>query len=378
MSGARAHKSDILQGTLDLMVLQTLDAMGPLHGYGVARRIEQISEDVLQLNQGTIYASLLRLQQRRWISASWGTSDNNRKAKFYAITRTGRKQLATQAQNWERISARHDADAPAGAALTSMPTWLAVICRRAIDRRCLPSRPARCEFDLEIGRHLDMLTEENIRRGLPPAEARRQAILRFGGPCRSRKQQHEQRGLPFIETTLQDRPLRAARAAQEPGLHGGRDRDAGDRHRRRHRRLQRRRRGAAAAAALRGARPAGRDLRDEPAAPLDPQHRGARPTSPTGGRATRASPTSRPTNSSTRTAAAPAMLFLTGFGEPQGLKAHRRQRQPVRRCSALRRCSDAPSPKTNSGKAASRSRPQLRLWQSASAAIRPSSDADHR
>jgi PadR family transcriptional regulator PadR len=98
-------KSDILQGTLDLMVLQTLDAMGPLHGYGIARRIEQISEDVLQLNQGTIYASLLRLQQRRWISASWGTSDNNRKAKFYAITRAGRKQLAAQAQNWERISA---------------------------------------------------------------------------------------------------------------------------------------------------------------------------------------------------------------------------------------------------------------------------------
>jgi PadR family transcriptional regulator, regulatory protein PadR len=98
-------KSDILQGTLDLMVLQTLDAMGPLHGYGIARRIEQISEDVLQLNQGTIYASLLRLQHRRWISASWGTSDNNRKAKFYAITRAGRKQLAAQAQNWERISA---------------------------------------------------------------------------------------------------------------------------------------------------------------------------------------------------------------------------------------------------------------------------------
>jgi PadR family transcriptional regulator, regulatory protein PadR len=98
-------RSDILQGTLDLMVLQTLDAMGPLHGYGIARRIEQISEDVLQLNQGTIYASLLRLQQRRWISASWGTSENNRKAKFYAITRSGRKQLAAQAQNWERISA---------------------------------------------------------------------------------------------------------------------------------------------------------------------------------------------------------------------------------------------------------------------------------
>jgi PadR family transcriptional regulator, regulatory protein PadR len=97
-------KSDILQGTLDLMVLRTLDVMGPLHGYGLARRIEQISEDVLQLNQGTIYASLLRLQQRRWISASWGVSDNNRKAKFYAITRAGRKQLAAQTQNWQRIA----------------------------------------------------------------------------------------------------------------------------------------------------------------------------------------------------------------------------------------------------------------------------------
>jgi PadR family transcriptional regulator, regulatory protein PadR len=99
------RRSDILQGTLDLMVLQTLEAMGPLHGYGLARRIEQISEDALQLNQGTIYASLLRLHQRRWISASWGTSDNNRKAKFYAITKAGRKQLVAEARNWERISA---------------------------------------------------------------------------------------------------------------------------------------------------------------------------------------------------------------------------------------------------------------------------------
>ena len=97
-------KADILQGTLDLMVLQKLEAMGTLHGDWIARRIEQVSEDVLQLNQGTIYASLLRLQQRRWISASWGTSDNNRKAKYYAITRAGRKQLAEQTQNWERIA----------------------------------------------------------------------------------------------------------------------------------------------------------------------------------------------------------------------------------------------------------------------------------
>src|SRR5213083_991537 len=98
------NRSEVPYGTLDLMVLQTLDAMGPQHGYGIARRIEQISEDMLQLNQGTIYASLLRLQQRRWISASWGTSDNNRRAKFYTITRAGRKQLAAEAENWTRIA----------------------------------------------------------------------------------------------------------------------------------------------------------------------------------------------------------------------------------------------------------------------------------
>jgi transcriptional regulator len=86
------------------MVLKTLDAMGSLHGYGIARRIEQVSGDMLQLNQGTIYASLLRLQQKGWISSDWGVSDNNRKAKFYALTRAGQKQLASEAENWERMA----------------------------------------------------------------------------------------------------------------------------------------------------------------------------------------------------------------------------------------------------------------------------------
>jgi PadR family transcriptional regulator PadR len=99
-----ADKSEILQGTLDLMVLKTLEAMGPLHGYGIARRIEQISEEALQINQGTIYASLVRIMHKGWISGAWGTSDNNRKAKFYSITKSGRKQLHKEAQNWERIS----------------------------------------------------------------------------------------------------------------------------------------------------------------------------------------------------------------------------------------------------------------------------------
>ena len=97
-------KLDLLQGTLDLMVLQTLVSMGPQHGYGIARRIEQVSGDEVLLNQGTIYASLVRLQERGWISAEWGTSDNNRKAKFYSITKKGRKQLAQDAAYWQRLS----------------------------------------------------------------------------------------------------------------------------------------------------------------------------------------------------------------------------------------------------------------------------------
>lgn len=99
-----ASKLDLLQGTLDLMVLQTLAAMGSLHGYGIARRIEQVSGKEVLLNQGTIYASLVRLQQRGWISAEWGTSSNNRRAKYYSITRSGRKQLAKDAAYWQRLS----------------------------------------------------------------------------------------------------------------------------------------------------------------------------------------------------------------------------------------------------------------------------------
>lgn len=97
-------KLDLLQGTLDLMVLQTLASLGPQHGYGIARRIEQVSGDAILLNQGTIYASLVRLQQRGWISAEWGTSDNNRKAKFYSITRSGRKQLSSDVSYWQRLT----------------------------------------------------------------------------------------------------------------------------------------------------------------------------------------------------------------------------------------------------------------------------------
>ena len=96
-------KEDVLRGTLDLLVLKTLETLGPLHGFGIARRIEQVSEDLLYLNQGTLYPALLRLQQKGWITSEWGVSENNRRARFYSLTRTGRKQLAEATESWERM-----------------------------------------------------------------------------------------------------------------------------------------------------------------------------------------------------------------------------------------------------------------------------------
>ena len=96
-------KSDVLQGTLDLMVLKTLDTLGSMHGWGIAQRLQQVSSRMLQLNQGTLYPALLRLEQRGWITSKWGTSDNNRRAKFYSLTRKGRKQLAREEEGWTRI-----------------------------------------------------------------------------------------------------------------------------------------------------------------------------------------------------------------------------------------------------------------------------------
>jgi PadR family transcriptional regulator PadR len=97
-------RTEVMQGTLDLMVLKTLDTLGPLHGYGIARRLEQISENAFQLNQGTLYPALLRLEQRGWISSRWGASENNRRAKFYSLTRSGKKQLEKETRNWARVA----------------------------------------------------------------------------------------------------------------------------------------------------------------------------------------------------------------------------------------------------------------------------------
>ena len=98
-------RSDVMQGTLDLMILKTLESMGPLHGYGIARRIEQVSGDALTLNQGTIYPALLRLEQRGWIKSEWGVSETNRRAKFYSLSRIGKKQIEMETENWERVAA---------------------------------------------------------------------------------------------------------------------------------------------------------------------------------------------------------------------------------------------------------------------------------
>jgi PadR family transcriptional regulator, regulatory protein PadR len=104
----KMEKADVLQGTLVLLVLRTLEAMGPLHGYGIARRIEQISQDLLQLNQGTLYPALLRMEQEKWIASKWGASEKNRRARFYSITAAGRKHLAKETEDWRRMSATID------------------------------------------------------------------------------------------------------------------------------------------------------------------------------------------------------------------------------------------------------------------------------
>ena len=313
------------------MVLQTLDAMGPLHGYGIARRIEQISEDVLQLNQGTIYASLLRLQQRRWISASWGTSDNNRKAKFYAITKTGRKQLATQAQNWERISARHDAAAPPRANADVMQSGSPSSPSRAARSALRPPRRTRSSSS-KWRRTSTCSTEEHIRRGMAPDEARRQAMLRFGGSVQTENSTTTVAACRSSRRRCRTSVTRCRTLRRQPGFTHGRGRS-------RWRSgsvpspsmFSGRPRRAAAAAAVCRARPA------DAKSPRRIPSRGGRTRSPrrriwrTGARATASSPRSRPTPASTTAGPASTSASLTVNGEPAPVKGIATTRQSVRR-----------------------------------------------
>src|SRR5215211_7562483 len=166
-------KHEVLPGTLNLLVLKTLGTMGPLHGYGIARRIEQISGDLLELNQGTIYPALLKLEQLGWIRTRWSVSENNRRAKFYSLTRGGK------AMNRLRIFLSRLRD---------------LFLKRNLEQ----------ELADEIQSHLEMQIEDYERQGMNPDEARYAALRKFGGVDQVKENYRERRGLPFVETFLRD------------------------------------------------------------------------------------------------------------------------------------------------------------------------------
>ena len=209
------QKTDVLQGTLALMVLKTLDVLGSLHGYGIARRIEQISGDLLAVNQGTLYPVLLKLEQEGAIASEWGASENNRRARFYRLTREGRKQLQAETQDWEQTAAI------IGAVLRSEGGGFVMKYLRRFFKRVanLATRRAQDErLREEIEEHIALQTAENIRAGLSPVEARRQAMLKFGGVEAVKEDYRAQRGLLFMENLVQDLRFALRSLRRTPGL----------------------------------------------------------------------------------------------------------------------------------------------------------------
>ena len=230
--------AEVPYGTLDLMVLKTLASLGPQHGYGIARRIEQVAEGALALNQGTIYPALLRLEQKGWIASEWGTSENNRRARFYSITAAGRKQLDAEAQLWARTVV--DGQPPPGAGVV---TRLRVLLARLLGT--LTGRRREDELREELETHLELLADEHRRRGLSDAEARLAARRELGGVAQTREAFRDTRVLPGIDALRQDVRFAVARADARP-----RHDDRGDRaahHRRQQHRGARRRAQSAAA-----------------------------------------------------------------------------------------------------------------------------------
>jgi PadR family transcriptional regulator len=195
-----AQKSEVLQGTLDLMVLKVLDALGTQHGYGIARRIEQVSEQVLQLNEGTVYTSLLRLQQRGWIDSDWGTSENNRKAKYYSITKSGRKQLEREGE-LGADRRRDRAPVEAGRPGVEMTHYLRALAARL--RGLFGDRRVDRELNDEIEAHLRLLTERYVRQGMTSAEAALAARRQFGNVTLLREEHRDMRGIRLIDTLFQ-------------------------------------------------------------------------------------------------------------------------------------------------------------------------------
>ena len=208
-------KSDVLQGTLDLMVLKTLETMGPLHGYGIARRIEQVSGDTLSLNQGTIYPALLRLEQRGWIKSEWGTSETNRRAKFYSLSRIGRKQIETATENWERVADHHGAlprpfQLGAGHGPDTHPAEPL--------RIRLPQKRLDQDLNDELRSHIELAMEENLQRGMSEEEARTAALRAFGGVTQIKESYRVQRGLPFLEVLWSDLRYAVRQLWKSPGF----------------------------------------------------------------------------------------------------------------------------------------------------------------
>ena len=249
--------TDVRQGTLALMVLKTLDVLGPLHGYGIARRIEQISGDLLTVNQGTLYPVLLKLEQEGSIASEWGASENNRKARFYRLTRQGRKQLQAEARSWEQTSGDHRTILCRESAGPEMKTL-----RRLFQRLTSWATSAQDEELLraEIEEHIAMQTAENLRAGLSPIEARRQALLKFGNVEAIKEIYRDQRGLPFMETLVRDTRHALRRLRKTPAFTAAVHPDAGAGYRREHRHLRRDRQHLDQAAAISARRGPGRRL----------------------------------------------------------------------------------------------------------------------
>ncbi len=224
-------KTDVLQGTLALMVLKTLDVLGPLHGYGIARRIEQISGELLTVNQGTLYPVLLKLEQEGSIASEWGASENNRKARFYRLTRDGRKQLRAEAVGLGTDGRHHRAILRREGRGSEMRTV-----RRFFTaaRRLDDQAGAEERLRAEIEDHLALQTAENVRAGLSPVEARRQAVLKFGGSRRDQRTLAGATRTAGSGNAVPGHAPRAATLANGPGVHDRDDADAGAGHRRDH------------------------------------------------------------------------------------------------------------------------------------------------
>ena len=209
-----ADKVDVLQGTLALMILKTLEALAPLHGYGIARRIEQTSGDLLAVNYGTLYPALLKLEQEGYIRSEWGVSDNNRKAKYYSLTRAGRKQLQKEAREWEQTAAimQRFLVGRQGDRMRRI--------RAGFLRLCGLFRKRRLEREMaeELAGHLDLHTEDNIRAGMSPEEARRNAMLKLGGIEATKEAYRDRYGIPLLETVARDVRYSLRTLRRNPGL----------------------------------------------------------------------------------------------------------------------------------------------------------------